>query len=167
MAPGLNIPPCMLMLPLPNAPTSMPKCIVLCMVMPWATNSLLTNTWKGGCVRVCSSLDLNLGKSVGLFSLYTCVNVQIHTDTPVAGTMLPRYLKIRPGFKERQALKELKIIALRLILMDPFFGWHFLSDANAVILLPSFHPSPSFFSRWLQTQRGPRSLTETHSVAFG
>lgn len=167
MATSFTCPPAMAMLPLLNAPMSMAKCIQLCMVMPRATNSLLTITCRGGCVRVCSSLDLNLGKSVGLFSLYTSLDVQIHTDTPVAGTMQPRYLKIRPGFKERQALKDTKIIALRLILMDLFFGWHFLSDANAVILLPSFHPSPSFFSRWLQTQRGPRPLTEMHSVAFG
>lgn len=111
----INCPPCSLMLPLQNGPTSTTKHIRLCTVMPRATNSLLTITCKGGCVRVCSSLDLNLGKSVGLFSLYTSLDVQIHTDTPVAGTMQPHYLKIHPVFKERQALKEMKIIALRLL----------------------------------------------------
>lgn len=105
----------MLMLPLLNAPPFVAKRKRLCMVMPRATNSLLTVTCNRGCVRVCSSLDLNLGKSVGLFSLYASLDVQIHTDTPVAGTMRPRYLKIRPGFKEGQALKEMKIIALRLL----------------------------------------------------
>lgn len=126
--------------------------------MPRATHSLLTITCKGGCVRVCSSLNLNLGKSVGLFSLYTSLDVQIHTDTPAAGTIQPRYLKIHPGFKERQALKEMEIIALRL-----------LSDGSVLLvtfsfltlmllffsLLPTPPPSPSFLSRWLQTWRGP------------
>ena len=116
----INCPPCML--PLQNGPTSMTKCLQLCIVMPMATNSLLTITSKGGCVRVCLSLHLNLGKSVGLFPFYTSLHVQIHTDTPVAGTMLQRYLKIHPGFKERQALKEMEIIALRS-LFDGFVPW--------------------------------------------
>lgn len=67
--------------------------------MPRATNSLLTIIRKGGSVRVYSSLVLNLGKSAGLFSLYTSLDVQIHTDTPVAETMLVRYLKIHPGLE--------------------------------------------------------------------
>lgn len=58
------------------------------------------NHLQGGCVRVCSSLDLNLGKSVGLFSLNTSLDVQTHRDTPMAETMQPRYLKIHPGFIE-------------------------------------------------------------------
>lgn len=99
VAAGLNCSAHMLMISLLNAPTSTAKCIQLCMFMPRATNSLLTITRKGGCVRVYSSLDLNLGKSAGLFSLYTSLDVQIHTDTPVAETMLLRYLKIHPGFK--------------------------------------------------------------------
>lgn len=99
MATGPNCSAHMLMISLLNAPTSTAKCIQLCMFMPRATNSLLTITRKGGCVRVYSSLDLNLGKSAGLFSLYTSLYVQIHTDRPVAETMVLRYLKIHPGFE--------------------------------------------------------------------
>lgn len=98
MAAGLNCSGHMLMISLLNAPTSMAKCIQLCMFMPRATNSLLTITRKGGSVRVYSSLDLNLGESAGLFSLYTSLDVQIHTDTPVAETMLVHHLKIHLAF---------------------------------------------------------------------
>ena len=44
------------------------KCIQLCMSMPKATSSLLTNSCNGGSVNVCSSLGINLGKSTSLFS---------------------------------------------------------------------------------------------------
>lgn len=111
------------------------------MAMPRATHSLLRITCKGGCVRVCSSLDLNLGKSVGLFSLYTSLDVQIHTDTPAAGTMQPRYLKIHPGFKERQALKEMEIIALRL-LSDGSVLWVTFSFLTLMLLFFSLLPTP-------------------------
>lgn len=149
------------------------------MVMPRATHSLLTITCKGGCVRVCSSLDLNLGKSVGLFSLYTSLDVQIHTDTPAAGTMQPRYLKIHPGFKERQALKEMEIIALRL-LSDGSVLWVTFSFLTLMLLFFSLLPTPSLSLLPLQVApdltRAKFSffwgffwffLTETNSVAFG
>lgn len=99
MAAGLNCSAHMLMISLLNGPKSTAKCIQLCMFMPRATNSLLTMTRKGGSVRVYSGLDLNLGESASLFSLYTDLDVQIHKDTPVAQTMLLRYLKIHPGFE--------------------------------------------------------------------
>lgn len=163
------------------AQTSTSKCIRLCMVMPRATHSLLTITCKGGCVRVCSSLDLNLGKSVGLFSLYTSLDVQIHTDTPAAGTMQPRYLKIHPGFKERQALKEMEIIALRL-LSDGSVLWVTFSFLTLMLLFFSLLPTPSLSLSLLPLQVAPDLtraqfsffwgfflffLTETNSVAFG
>lgn len=94
MAAGLNRSAHMLMISPLNAPVSTVKCIHLCMFMPRATNSPLTITRKGGSIKVYSSLDLNLGESAGLFSLYTSLDVQINTDTPVAETMLLRYLKI-------------------------------------------------------------------------
>lgn len=159
------------------AQTSTSKCIRLCMVMPRATHSLLTITCKGGCVRVCSSLDLNLGKSVGLFSLYTSLDVQIHTDTPAAGTMQPRYLKIHPGFKERQALKEMEIIALRL-LSDGSVLWVTFSFLTLMLLffslLPTPLPLPPSSPGGSRPDEGPVFvfllfffLTETNSVAFG
>ena len=129
VAVGLNCSARMLMISPLNAPVSSAKCIQLCMFMPRATNSLLTIARKGGCVRVYSSLDLNLWRSAGLFSLHTRLDVQIHTDTPVAETILRRYLEIHPGLEKRQAAYETIIIALRLhadesVLLVTFSFWH-------------------------------------------
>lgn len=77
VAAGLNCSAHMLMISLLNGAKSTAKCIQLCMYMPRPTNSLLTITRKGGCVRVYSSFRPKSGEKCWLiFSLHQfgCAN---------------------------------------------------------------------------------------------
>lgn len=156
------------MISLLNAPTSTAKCMHLCVCvfMPRATNSLLTITRNGGCVRVYSSSGRNLGAGGRLFSLYTSLDVQIHNSAPLCGNPT--------GAWRRHPAYETVIIALRLhvdesvLLADVFF---------LTLMLLFFSLSPSLLSTRLRPPpcaggsgkpgEGPCSFTEMNNVAFG